>query len=202
MITLYDNLSSGNGYKVRLLLSHLSVEFNRVEIDTYAGATHTDEFLALNPNGRIPTVQFDDGRCLAESNAILYYFGRDTIYFPFDLWQQSETLKWMFFEQYSHEPFIAVARSLHKDQRVSEEDRQSRLPNLIERGHGALSVMESALNDVDWFSGDRYGIADISLYAYTHVAPEGGLALDDYPAIRGWLDRVANQDGHRRIETE
>jgi len=199
MITLYDNLDSGNAYKVRLLLSHLDIPFERIETDVFAGATRTAEFLRLNPNGRVPTVQLDDGQCLAESNAILYYFGRDSNYFSDDLWQQANTLKWMFFEQYSHEPCVAVARSIQHDPRA-DEIRKSQIPALIERGHAALQVMEEHLTHNDWFSGTDYGIADIALYAYTHVAPEGGISLDGYPFIQRWLGRVVDQPRHRTIE--
>lgn len=200
MITLYDNLDSGNAYKVRLLLSHLNIDFHRVETDVFSGATRTPEFLKLNPNGRIPTVQLEDGRCISESNAILYFFGRDSIYFPDDLWQQTNVLKWMFFEQYTHEPCVAVARSIQHDPRA-DEARKAQIPQLIERGHAALRVMDQHLSQSDWFSGDRYGIADIALYAYTHVAPEGGISLDDYAGINRWLSQSAAQPGHRLIET-
>jgi len=201
MITLYDNLDSGNAYKVRLLLSHLDTPFDRVEMDTFGGATRTQSFLRMNPNGRVPTVKLDDGQYLSESNAILYFFGRDSDYFPADLWQQANTLKWMFFEQYSHEPFVAVARSIQHDPRA-DETRKAQIPDLIKRGHDALRVMEDHLSSHEWFSGERYGIADIALYAYTHVAPEGGILLSDYQQIRNWLDRVVDQTGHRTIDTE
>ncbi len=199
MITLYDNLDSGNAYKVRLLLSHLNIPFTRVETDVFSGATRTPEFLKLNANGRVPVVQLEDGRCICESNAILYHFARDSIYFPPDLWQQTNTLKWMFFEQYSHEPCVAVARSLQHDPRA-DATKMALIPQLIERGHAALKVMDQHLSASDWFSGEHYGIADIALYAYTHVAPEGGIALDDYPAINDWLERVVAQPGHRTID--
>lgn len=200
MITLYDNLDSGNAYKVRLLLSHLNIDFERIEIDVFAGVTRRPEFLKLNANGRVPTLKLDDGRCISESNAILYFFGRDSDYFPDDLWQQATTLQWMFFEQYSHEPYVAVARSIQHDPRA-DAAKKKQIPTLIERGHSALSVMEQHLSSSEWFTGDQYGIADMALYAYTHVAPDGGISLQNYPAIKHWLSQIANRPGHRTMET-
>jgi len=195
MLTLYDFLPSGNGYKVRLLLSQLGVPFNLVEKDILKGETRTPEFLAINPDGRIPTVRFDDGRILAQSNAIMFYFAENTKFLPVDRFERAEALQWMFFEQYSHEPYIAVARfwihELHKRLEWVE-----RLKEKWQKGYQALDIMERRLKDRAFLAGNAYSIADIALYAYTHVAEEGDFDLSRYPAIRAWLDRVADQPGH------
>ena len=195
MLTLYDFLPSGNGYKVRLLLSQLGIPFKLVEKDILKGETRTPEFLAINPDGRIPTVQFDDGRILAQSNAIMFYFAEGTRFLPADRFERSEALQWMFFEQYSHEPYIAVARfwihELHKRLEWAE-----RLKEKWQKGYQALDVMERRLRDHAFLAGKAYSVADIALYAYTHVAEEGDFDLGRYPAIRAWLDRVADQPGH------
>jgi len=195
MLTLYDFLPSGNGYKVRLLLSQLGVPFNLVEKDILKGETRTPEFLAINPDGRIPTVRFDDGRILAQSNAIMFYFAENTKFLPVDRFERAEALQWMFFEQYSHEPYIAVARfwihELHKRLEWAE-----RLKEKWQKGYQALDIMERRLKDRAFLAGNAYSIADIALYAYTHVAEEGDFDLSRYPAIRAWLDRVADQPGH------
>jgi glutathione S-transferase len=194
VLRLYDYLPSGNGYKVRLLLSLLGVPFTLVEKDILAGETRTPEFLAINPNGRIPVLELDDGRRLAESNAILFYLADGTRFLPAERFARAETLQWMFFEQYSHEPYVAVARfwihSLGK--RAQWADR---LVEKHERGHQALAVMERHLAGRRFFVGDRLGIADIALYAYTHVAPEGDFDLGPYPTVRRWLERVAAEPG-------
>jgi glutathione S-transferase len=195
MLTLYDILPSGNGYKVRLLLSQLGIPFKLVEKDILKGETRTPEFLAINPDGRIPTVQFDDGRILAQSNAIMFYFAEGTRFLPADRFERAEALQWMFFEQYSHEPYIAVARfwihELHKRLEWAE-----RLKEKWQKGYQALDVMERRLKEHSFLAGKAYSIADIALYAYTHVAEEGDFDLGRYPAIRAWLDRVADQPGH------
>jgi glutathione S-transferase len=195
MLTLYDFLPSGNGYKVRLLLSQLGIRFKLVEKNILKGETRTPEFLAINPDGRIPAVILEDGRVLAQSNAILFYFGEGTSFLPGDRFQRAEVLQWMFFEQYSHEPQIAVARfwihELHK-----REAWADRLKEKWQKGYQALDVMERRLKDRRFLVGDSYSIADIALYAYTHVAEEGDFDLGRYPAIRAWLDRVADRPGH------
>jgi glutathione S-transferase len=195
MITLYDNLPSGNAYKVRLLLSLLGIPFRRVEKDILKGETRTPEFLAKNPNGRIPLVEFEDGRRLAESNAILYYFAQGTRFFPPERFAQAEVLQWMFFEQYSHEPYIAVARfwihSLGK-----REEWADRLREKHERGYQALGVMEQHLGGRRFLSGEAPSVADLALYAYTHVADEGDFDLASYPRIRAWLAQVASLPGY------
>ena len=195
VMRLYDHRSSGNGYKVRLLLALLDLDYERVEMDIDAGATRTPQFLARNPNGRIPVLECDDGRVLAESNAILFYLAGGTDYLPSDPLAGATALQWMFFEQYSHEPYIAVSRYI-LTHLPADSPRRAELPRLAPRGHEALGVMEHHLSHQHWFAGDAFSIADIALYAYTHVAPEGGFQLDDYPAVRDWLGRCAGQPGH------
>jgi glutathione S-transferase len=195
MLRLYDNLISGNGYKVRLLLTQLGLPFERVEVDVFKAETRTPEFLALNPNGRIPTLRLEDGGHLAESNAILYYLAEGSQFWPAERKARAETLQWMFFEQYSHEPYIAVLRFwAHLPELTAQQ--QAERPGRKARGEQALGVMEQHLAARSFFVGERYGIADIALYAYTHVAEEGGFDLAPYPAMRAWLARVAAQAGH------
>jgi glutathione S-transferase len=187
---LYDFLPSGNGYKVRLLLSQLHLPFELVEKDIMKGETRTPEFLAINPNGRIPVLELDDGRRLSESDAILFYLADGTRFLPDERFARAEVLQWMFFEQYSHEPYIAVARFWrHFLDRPVDDER-------MDRGRQALGVMERHLARRRFFVGERCGIADVALYAYTHVADEGGFDLAPYPAVRAWLERVASEPGH------
>ncbi len=200
MLRLYDYFESGNAYKVRLLLSQLEIPFERVHVDILAGETRTEAFLAKNPNGRVPLVEWPDGRRLAESNAILFYLAQGSRYLPQDPWQVAQTLQWFFFEQYSHEPFIAVVRLWHFAGRL-EENRDA-LPGKMEGGYAALAVMEGHLARCDWLVGDGYSIADIALYAYTHVAHEGGFALDRFPAVTAWLARVCAEPHHVAIGDE
>ncbi len=196
---LYDFLPSGNGYKVRLALAWLEIPYELVEVDILTGGTRTPEFLALNPNGRIPVLELDDGTCLAESNAILYYVAADSLLFPSDRLEQARVLQWMFFEQYSHEPFIATSRFLlHYREQTPEVVAD--LARRRQPGLAALSVMERHLEGRAFFVGDAFSLADIALYAYTHVAPEGGFALDDYPRVRAWLERVRLQPRHVTID--
>lgn len=199
MLTLYDYLPSGNGYKVRLLLSQLGIPFRLVEKDILKGETRTAEFLAINPDGRIPAVLFDDGRRLAQSDAILFYFAENTPFLSADRFARAETLQWMFFEQYSHEPYIAVARFWKHILPSLTPLQEMDLPERMKKGYAALDVMERHLAANHWFVGGRYGLADISLYGYTHVAHEGGFDLGAYPHINGWLKRVAGQPGHVTI---
>jgi glutathione S-transferase len=192
---LYDFLPSGNGYKVRLLLTQLGISFELVELDILKGETHTPDFLAKNPNGRIPLLRLPDGTYLPESGAILYFLARGTAFFPDDRLEQARVLQWMFFEQYTHEPSIAVARFIHEFM-PPESPRWSDIPTLHEKGYQALEVMDAHLRERAFFVGDAYSIADIALYAYTHVAGEGGFDLEGYPAVRAWLSRVAAQPAH------
>ena len=197
MLTLYGDLDSGNVYKVRLLLAQLGIPHRRIDTTQNRGEPRTAEFRAINPIGKIPTLVFDDGRVLSESGAILFYFARDTALFPVDAWDQANVLRWMFFEQYSHEPYIAVNRhwKLHLPPTAQAELAQ-RIADNFARGEQALAVMEQQLGGNDWLAAGRYTIADIALYAYTHTAAEGGFDLAPYPAIRRWLDRVRAQPGH------
>jgi glutathione S-transferase len=192
MIVLYGFLASGNVYKVRLLFSHLGIAHRRVEVAQTAGHTSLPAFRRINPVGKVPVVKLDDGSLLTESGAILYYFSQGTPFWPSDLGAQTETLRWMFFEQYSHEPPIAGNRYL-----LGYTDQRGGFGKTIEanaaRGEHALRVMDTHLAGSSWFSGGRYGIADIALYAYTHVAEEGGFDLSVHAQVRRWLDRVASQ---------
>jgi glutathione S-transferase len=194
MLTIHGMAASGNCYKLRLLLAQLGRDYRWVEVDSTRGQTRTPQFLALNPNGKVPLLVLDDGRRLAESNAILCYLAEGTRLFAADAWQRALTLQWLFFEQYSHEPCIAVARFIAR-WLPPDHPRQADLPKLRERGHQALAVMEQHLQDHDFFVDAGYGIADIALYAYTHEAPVGGIALDGYPNVRAWLRRVEAQPG-------
>ena len=198
-IRLHDYLPSGNGYKVRLALSQLGVPFTLVDCDIVKGESRTAEFLALNPNGRIPLVVFDDGRRLAESNAILTYFAEGTPLMPQDRFERAQVLQWMFFEQYSHEPNIATVRFWLQHLGL-DEARAAQVDGKRRQGYAALAVMEQHLTEHDHFVGGRYSIADIALYAYTHVANEGGFDLSGYPALQAWLARVAAQPGHITID--
>ena len=195
MLRLHDNHLSGNGYKPRLLLAHLGQTYERIEVDILKGETRTPEFLARNPNGRIPVLELEDGTCLAESNAILFYLAEGSRFLPAGRLARAVALQWMFFEQYSHEPFIAVARHWIQHMEMTEAQR-AQLPDKHAGGRAALAVMERHLAGSDWFGGVAIGIADFALYAYTHVADEGGFDLADYPAVGAWLARVAEQPGH------
>lgn len=194
MLTLYGDHRSGNCYKVELALAQLGLDHRFVGVDVLRGQTRTPEFLALNANGKIPLLQLDDGRCLAESNAILCYLADGTPLWPAERYARAQVLQWLFFEQYSHEPYIAVARFIVQYLKRPPE-RASDLAAKMAPGHRALAVMEQQLARQPWLVGD-YSIADIALYAYTHVAAEGDFDLAPYPAIRAWLDRVRAQPGH------
>jgi glutathione S-transferase len=196
VIRLHDNLSSGNGYKARLLLVQLGVPFQRIEYDIDRAETRTPEFLRKNPNGRIPVLELEDGRFLPESNAILFYLAEGTPFLPDDRFGQAQVLSWMFFEQYSHEPNIATPRYWITHDLPMTEERRATLEPKRRLGYAALGVMEGHLKDRGFFVGDRYTIADIALYAYTHVAHEGGFDLEGFPEVRAWLGRVAAQPGH------
>ena len=200
MLRLYDYLPSGNGYKVRLLLRRLGLPFELVELDVMKGETRTPEFLAMNPNGRIPALGLEDGPVLAESNAILFYLAEGTPFLPSSRLGRAQALQWMFFEQYSHEPFIAMV-ALHRHLLPPGHPREAELPRLLERGNAALAVMEGQLASRSFLVGESCSIADLALYAYTHVADEGGFDLSPYPAVRAWLARVAAEPGHVPITT-
>jgi glutathione S-transferase len=189
MIKLFDYLESGNAYKVRLLLHLLGIPFQRVELDILRGETRTPEFLAKNPNGRIPAVELEDGRVLFESNAILWYFAEGTPFAGDDRWERVQILQWMFFEQYSHEPHVATLRFWHfaklLGQKTPEEIAAKR-----KWGDAALAVMEGHLAREPFFVGGSFSIADLALFAYTHVAEEGGFELPRYPAVQRWIARI------------
>jgi len=201
MLRLYDNRTSGNGYKPRLLLAHLGRRFERIEVDIDKGESRTPAFLEKNPNGRIPVLELDGGACIAESNAILFYLAEGSRFLPPDRLARAYVLQWMFFEQYSHEPFIAVARHWLRHGALTDGQR-AQLPAKRQGGHAALAVMEGHLGRADWFGADSMTIADIALYAYTHVAGEGGFDLGGYPAVCAWLDRVAAEPGHVPMAVE
>ena len=192
---LYDYLDSGNGYKIRLLLAQLGQTYRWVELDIVSGATRTAHFLTKNPNGRIPTLELDDGTCLAESNAILWYLADGTPYLPSGKLERAQVLQWMFFEQYSHEPYVATPRYILKHL-PEDSPRRAELQKRLEQGAAALRVMETHLARQPFFVGERYSIADIALYAYTHVAHEAQLDLGPYPGVRQWIARVASQPGY------
>ena len=195
MLRLYDYLPSGNGYKVRLLLAQLAQPFELVQLDITQGATRTPEFLAKNPNGRIPLLEVEPGKFLAESNAILFYLSEGTAFLPTDRWERAQVLQWMCFEQYSHEPNIATVRFwVHYTELTPE--RRAAIEQKRPLGYAALDVMERHLASRRFFVGARYSIADIALYAYTHVADEGGFDLGAYPAVRAWLERVRAEPRH------
>ena len=179
---------------MRLLLHQLGIPFERIELDVLKGETRTPAFLAKNPNGRVPLLELEDGTCLAESNAILWYLSEWTRFLPEDRLARAQVLQWMFFEQYSHEPYVAVLRFWAHAGWL--EEKQLLVPEKRERGAAALRVMETHLRGHDFFVGGRYTIADIALYAYTHVADEGGFDLAPLPAVRAWLERVRTQPGH------
>jgi glutathione S-transferase len=195
---LFDYLDSGNGYKVRLLLAQLGLRYEWTEVDIDAGETRTPEFLKRNPNGRIPTLELDDGTNLAESNAILWYLAEGTPFVPNDRLERAQVLQWMFFEQYSHEPYVATPRFIVKHLPASHP-RLAELPERLAKGRAALAVMETHLATRMYFVAEEYSIADIALYAYTHVADEGGHDLSPYANVNAWLKRVAAQPGHVRL---
>ena len=192
MYVVYGNSDSGNCYKVKLALVQLPIPHRWIEIDSVAGATRTPTFLARNPNGKVPLLELDDGGYLPESNAILWYLAEDTVLAPAGRLGRARTLQWMFFEQYSHEPYVAVARSIMR-YLPADSARRAELPRLHERGHQALAVMERHLAREPYFVDGVYSIADISLFAYTHCAEDGGISLAAYPAIRAWIKRVRMQ---------
>jgi glutathione S-transferase len=194
-LTLYGYLDSGNGYKIRLLLAQLRRPYVYRELDITQGASRSPEFLRKNPNGRTPMLELEDGTCLAESNAILWYLAEGSAYLPSDPLLRAQVLQWMFFEQSSHEPFVATARFIVRHL-PPDSPRHAELPMRLEQGRAALKVMETQLEARPFFVGERYSIADIALYAYTHVAHEAQFDLAPYPALCAWLERVAAQPRH------
>ncbi len=199
MLRLYNFLPSGNCYKIRLLLTQLGIPFENIEVNILKGESRTPEFLAKNPNGRVPVLEIESGQFLAESNAIIFYLSEGTQFLPQDKFLCAQVLQWLFFEQYSHEPFIATSRFwityLGKAEEYKKAIEQKRAP-----GYAALGVMEKHLQQHSFLVGDRYTIADIGLFAYTHVAHEGNFDLAGFPAIQAWIKRVESQPLHIRID--
>jgi glutathione S-transferase len=200
MFTLYSMQRSGNCYKVRLALSQLEIAYRLVEIDIVKGETRTPDFLAMNPNGHVPLLEAAPGRYLAESGAILWYLAGGTPLVPDERLARGEMLQWMFFEQHSLEPYLGAAHFWLKLIKGGRDLQMHALPEWTERSYQALGVMERRLGNHVFFAADRYTIADIALYAYTHVANECGLDLTGFPNVRGWIKRVAEQPGHIRMD--
>jgi len=188
-LKIYGDSRSGNCYKIQLLCSEMGVDYDWEEVDIIAGDTRTPQFLAMNANGKIPLLALPDGRHLPESNAILFYLADGSEFFAGDAYARAEILQWMFFEQYSHEPNIATSRFIIK-YLGNPADRQSGLEEKKIGGYKALEIMEQQLRRHAFIAGDNYNIADIALFAYTHVADEGGFKLDDYAAIREWITTI------------
>jgi glutathione S-transferase len=196
-VLLYNSRLSGNCYKVRLLFAHLGITYDTREVDVFDRHDRLELLGGVNPGLRVPTLVLDDGRPLAESGAILHYFGEGTEYVPDDRYERAQVLQWLFFEQYSHEPYIAVARFWFlAGISPSAEEMEAKLRG----GKAALEAMERHLAERAFLVAERYTIADIALYAYTHVAPEGRFDLHPYPAVNAWLARVAEQPGHIPID--
>ena len=193
---LYDYRPSGNGYKVRLVLRQLGLPYELVELDIKQGATRTPQFLAMNPNGRIPLLEIPGQGYLSESHAIISYLAEGSALVPADRLDRARVWQWLCFEQYNLEPSIGTARFWIASLGRTEAELGDKLVEKRRNGHAALAVLEQGLAGREFLVGGRYSLADIALYAYTHVAPEGGFALDAYPAIRAWCARVAAQPGH------
>ncbi|MBU0585111.1 MAG: glutathione S-transferase family protein [Alphaproteobacteria bacterium] len=196
MTKIYGMSDSGNCYKPRLLMAKLGKPFEHVEVSSHDGSTRSPDYLAKNPNAMVPLLELDDGRRLAESNAILLYLGEGTRFVPQDAYERGLAYQWLFFEQYSHEPYIAVRRALLTFPNRKAEATADRLAATLARGNKALGVMEGHLADSPFFAGEAMSVADIALYAYTHVAGEGGFELGQYPAVQAWLQRVEADPGH------
>jgi glutathione S-transferase len=201
VLTLYSMQSSGNSYKVRMLLARLAQPYHLIEIDRFKGENRTPEYLAINPEGRLPALELDDSRVLAESNAILVYLAQGSPWLPSDRFEYAETLRWMFFEQHSHEPAIAEARFWLRFVRGGRELRTHEIDQWMERGYAALALMEQHLATHDFFVGNRETVADLALYAHTHVAQEGDFDLSAFPGILRWIGRIAGSQAHISIDT-
>ncbi|MEJ5081871.1 MULTISPECIES: glutathione S-transferase family protein [unclassified Ochrobactrum] len=196
MLTIYSQPDSGNCYKPRLLLAKIGKPFKHVTVSALDGSTRTPEYLAKNPNGKVPLLELEDGRFIAESNAILLHLAEGTAYLPKDAYERALVYQWLFFEQYSHEPYVAVRRALMVYPERASDATPERLASTLEGGDKALSVMETQLKKTPFLAGDALSIADIALYAYTHEAHRGGFNMDQYPAVQAWLARVAADEGH------
>ena len=195
MLKVYGDYRSGNCYKVKLMLHLLGREYQWLPIDILKGETQTAEFLAKNPNGKIPVLELEDGTFLWESNAILNFLADGSEFIPNEPRLRTQMLQWQFFEQYSHEPYVAVARFIQLYQGMPEARREEYEVCHV-RGHKAFRVMEQQLQRTPYLVGEQYTLADIALYAYTHVAHEGGFDLSGYPAINAWLARIAGHPRH------
>ncbi|WP_373541289.1 glutathione S-transferase family protein [Chamaesiphon sp.] len=198
MLKLYDYSRSGNCYKIRLLLNQLEIVYQRIPIDILQGESRTPEFLAMSPVGKTPVLEISPGQYLTESNAIIYYLAGGSDFLPTDRWERAQVMQWLFFEQYSHEPNIATVRFWISILQQAEQRREA-IAQKQQLGYAALEVMEQHLTKHDYFVGDRYSIADIALYAYTHVAEEGNFDLSKFPAILGWCNRTTRQPKHITI---
>jgi glutathione S-transferase len=197
MPILHQMQMSGNCYKVRLAARQLGIPITLKDYPLHDGTTRKPPFLKLNPNGRVPLLEYEDGRCLPESGAILFHLSKGTRLQPGNEWDRAQMLQWMFFEQYSHEPYVAVARYWLTFAPPEELEKKRHLvPEWHAKGNAALGVMESHLKSRDWFAGNDYSIADIALYAYTHCAADGGFNLKDFPAVSAWVARVAAEPRH------
>ena len=192
---IYGDIYSGNCYKLKLICELLALQYDWITVDILRGETRSDSFLALNPNGQIPVCVTDDNAVLTESNAILFYLAQDSAYWPRDKLSQTRVLEWQFFEQYSHEPSIAVARFIKLYQGMPDA-RLDEYKNKLKSGYRALDIMEAHLAERDFLVGEHCSIADISLFAYTHVAHEGGFDLSAYPSINGWISRIEGLPGY------
>lgn len=192
MLKVYGDYNSGNCYKIKLMLHLLGLEYEWQSVDILNGDTQTPEFLAKNPNGKVPVLELEDGTCLWESNAILNYLADGSDYLPTEPRLRTQVLQWQFFEQYSHEPYIAVARFIPFYLGLPEE-RLEEYRKLQKRGYRALEVMEQQLQRTPYLVGEHFSIADVTLYAYTHVAHQGGFDLSKFPGIQAWIQRVASQ---------
>ncbi|MBO0902344.1 glutathione S-transferase family protein [Jiella sonneratiae] len=197
MLTIYGMPDSGNCYKPRLVCALLDRPFRHVGVSTNDGGTGRPDFLAKNPNGKVPLLELDDGRLLPESNAIAFFLGEASPLVPTDPFERAEMLSWMFFEQYSHEPYVAVRRSLTIYPRLARLATPERLAETLKGGMKALGVMEGRLGEREWLAGTAASLADVVLYAYTHVAGEGGFDLSAYPAVKAWLGRIEALPGYR-----
>jgi len=196
MLTIYSQPDSGNCYKPRLLLAKIGKPFKHVTVSALDGSTRTPEYLAKNPNGKVPLLELEDGRFIAESNAILLHLAEGTAYLPKDAYERALVYQWLFFEQYSHEPYVAVRRALMVYPERASDATPERLASTLVGGDKALSVMETQLKKTPFLAGDALSIADIALYAYTHEAHRGGFNMDQYPFVQAWLARVAADEGH------
>lgn len=195
MLRLYNFQGSGNSYKLRLLLTQLGLEFERVDIDLLGGETQTERFRTRNPLGQTPFIELDDGRVLAESNAILWHIAEDTPYLPGDAWTRAQVLQWMSFEQYRIEPNIGTPRYWTRLLKIGDQ-RREQIEQKLSAAKAALGILDRHLAARRFVTGERYGIADIALYAYSHLAPEADVSLDPYPAVLDWFERIKSEPRH------